>query len=50
MVPLLWIGLSPQPFIDLVEKGKPSLAGRETAAGPHTGLVPGETLPPGRRK
>ena len=48
MVPLLWLGLSPQPLIDRVEKGTPSV--RETVAGHHAGLRPGKTLPPGRRK
>ena len=48
MVPLLWLGLSPQPLIDRVEKRNPSV--RETTVGPHAEIMPGDPLPPGRRK
>ncbi len=48
MVPLLWLGLCPQPFIDRVEKGKASVA--KTVTRPHTEMKPGDTLPPWRRK
>jgi hypothetical protein len=47
MLPLLWLGLFPQPLIDRVEKSQPSV--RQTAPAPHGGIRPGETLPAGRR-
>ena len=46
MAPLLWLGLSPQPLIDRVQKGKPSVIDTKPAAKPH---LPGDTLPPERR-
>jgi NADH-quinone oxidoreductase subunit M len=48
MVPLLWLGLCPQPLIDLVGKGNPSV--REITAGYQPAIKPGDTLPTGRRK
>jgi NADH-quinone oxidoreductase subunit M len=48
MVPLLWLGLSPQPFIDRVQKSSPSM--HEAAAGPHTEIKPATPLTPWRRK
>ena len=47
MVPLLWLGLSPQPLIDRVEKDNPSVAAAKSASKPH---LPGKTLPQRRRK
>ncbi len=46
--PLLWLGLAPQPFIDLVRKA--TLPVRAIVAGYHAGITPDETLTPGRRR
>ena len=44
MVPLLWLGLSPQPLIDRVGKGNPSVADQSFASSPH---LPGKAWRPG---
>ena len=46
MLPLLWLGLFPQPLIDRVEKTHAAV--QETAPDAH-GVKPAETSPAGRR-